>query len=88
MAKSAAVTLNSRQEHELLRESFAYRFVDLSRDDDAICIVRQGGGAIALDLALRRGGELSVTLDLDAASALVDALREAIDFSRRGGSLG
>ena len=66
-----------------MQESFDFRFVDLSRDDEAICVVRQGTGAIALDLALRGGGELSVTLDLTAAIALADALREAVDLAQR-----
>lgn len=65
-----------------LRESFDFRFVDLSRDDEAVCVVRQGPGVIALDLALRRGGELSVTLDPDTACALADALLAAVAYAR------
>ena len=54
------------------------QFRDADAQDDAVVLLRAGGGSVALGLSLKADGDIEVVMPIEKAQALLQSLREAI----------
>lgn len=54
------------------------QFQDTDAQDEAVVLLRAGGGKVALGLSLRKNGDIEVVMPIERAQALLRALQEAL----------